>query len=389
MKRLPSKTDRKEGHVAAALVGLALSFTLLFSALAKGQQDHKGALETHLKDVERQKGAVREKLRTTKRRQRDVLGQIEQSDANLEEIDGDLRYTRGRLGEVERSLRSCQQLLSRTQGELTARRGLLSGRLRSSYERGTADLTCFFLSSEDSWDILARGYYLRCLLRCDCKLLRDVEAKKAQVEAQKAELALRKAQVQAFQSRLVARQKDESAERRQKAQLLSRLKNERALGEAALAELERESNEIEAQIRALAKTKGGRERQEQPWTGGFIRPVDGAVTSGFGMRMHPILNVWKMHTGVDLAASTGTPIKAAAGGTVIIAERKKGYGNTVVIDHGGGVSTLYGHCSTILVSVGQSVEQGQTIAEVGSTGLCTGPHLHFEKRINGKPVDPL
>jgi murein DD-endopeptidase MepM/ murein hydrolase activator NlpD len=120
-----------------------------------------------------------------------------------------------------------------------------------------------------------------------------------------------------------------------------------------------------------------------PSAAGFIWPVNGTVVSGFGMR-------WgRLHEGIDITASTGTPIWAAAAGTVIHAGWLGGYGNLVVVDHGDGLATAYAHASSILVSVGQSVAQGETIALVGSTGDSSGPHLHFEVRVNGVAVDPL
>jgi murein DD-endopeptidase MepM/ murein hydrolase activator NlpD len=106
------------------------------------------------------------------------------------------------------------------------------------------------------------------------------------------------------------------------------------------------------------------------------------------MRMHPITHQWKMHTGLDIGAPMGATITAAAGGKVIYSGWEGGYGNTVIIDHGGSTSTLYGHCSQLFVSEGQDVQRGQAIAAVGATGEATGPHLHFEIRINGVPVDP-
>ncbi len=120
-----------------------------------------------------------------------------------------------------------------------------------------------------------------------------------------------------------------------------------------------------------------------PSASGFIWPVAGAVTSGFGWR-------WgRMHEGIDIAAATGTPIGASASGTVIYAGWMSGYGNLVVVDHGGGVATAYAHMSSIAAGVGQGVSQGQTIGYVGCTGHCFGPHLHFEVRLNGSAVDPL
>jgi len=118
-------------------------------------------------------------------------------------------------------------------------------------------------------------------------------------------------------------------------------------------------------------------------------PVNGNVTSGFGYRMHPIFHVMKMHTGVDISAGMGTPIKAAAAGTVIFGGWRGGYGQAVIISHGNGLATLYAHQSKLLVSVGDKVKRGEVIGKVGSTGYSTGPHLHFEVRVGGNPVDPM
>jgi murein DD-endopeptidase MepM/ murein hydrolase activator NlpD len=122
---------------------------------------------------------------------------------------------------------------------------------------------------------------------------------------------------------------------------------------------------------------------------GWGMPASGGVTSGFGMRFHPVLHRTKLHTGTDFGAGYGAPIYAAKSGTVIFAGWQTAYGNMVIIDHGGGFSTLYGHASSLNVSGGQSVRRGQHIANVGSTGFSTGPHLHFEIRVNGSPVNPL
>ena len=121
----------------------------------------------------------------------------------------------------------------------------------------------------------------------------------------------------------------------------------------------------------------------------MIKPASGSITSSFGMRYHPILKRSRPHQGIDIGASNRSPIVAAATGTIIKAGWMSGYGNTVVIDHGSGISTLYGHCSVIHVAEGQLVTMGTKVASVGSTGLATGPHLHFEVRKNGKPVNPV
>ena len=122
---------------------------------------------------------------------------------------------------------------------------------------------------------------------------------------------------------------------------------------------------------------------------GWLMPAGGGVTSGFGMRFHPVLHRTKLHTGTDFGAGYGAPIYAAKSGTVIFAGWQTAYGNMVIIEHGGNFSTLYGHASSLNASSGQSVRRGQHIAAVGSTGFSTGPHLHFEIRVNGEPVNPM
>jgi murein DD-endopeptidase MepM/ murein hydrolase activator NlpD len=176
--------------------------------------------------------------------------------------------------------------------------------------------------------------------------------------------------------------------RAQKAHLVSDLGRLRAYWERALAQMEADSRDIEAQIRRYQRTTG-RVPYSTPWRGSFMRPVSGGVTSGFGYRMHPILGVRRMHTGVDISASAGTPIRAADGGTVIWSGSRGGYGLCVIIDHGGGMATVYGHCSRLAVGAGNNVRKGDVIGYVGSTGLSTGPHLHFEVRHNGSPINPL
>jgi murein DD-endopeptidase MepM/ murein hydrolase activator NlpD len=162
-------------------------------------------------------------------------------------------------------------------------------------------------------------------------------------------------------------------------------------------EFQAQAQDLAAQSEAVAEELGRRQAQAQSdassssssGTGGLADPLPHIeINSGFGYRVHPIYGTVLLHTGDDLAADSGDPIHAAADGVVVSAGWLGGYGNATVIDHGGGLATLYGHQSVILVSPGQHVVKGQVIGKVGCTGSCTGPHLHFEVRINGNPVDP-
>jgi len=212
------------------------------------------------------------------------------------------------------------------------------------------------------------------------------EAKVKVIEAaiigQAEELERTAAELDATERELGEKRSELAAEYERQAELLARVEAQIGEFEGELTGLEGEEASIRSRIQAASQPAGTKPGQ-------LTRPIPGRVESGFGSRMHPIFGTVKMHNGVDMHGSTGQPIRAGAGGTVILSGVKGGYGNTVMIDHGGGMVTLYAHQSTIGVSVGQKVTAGQTIGYVGSSGLSTGPHLHFEVRINGTPVDPM
>jgi murein DD-endopeptidase MepM/ murein hydrolase activator NlpD len=184
-------------------------------------------------------------------------------------------------------------------------------------------------------------------------------------------------------------------------QVVERLKSDKRALEAAQAQLEKDSKGISSLIqkkvaemqRRLAEEARERAKRGEPvaivlGTGQFTLPSVGEITSSFGWRTHPILGYQKFHSGMDFGADYGSPIMAADRGVVVFAGWYGGYGNTIIIDHGGGMTTLYAHSEELYVAEGQSVQRGQAIAAVGSTGLSTGPHLHFEVRRDGEPIDP-
>ena len=165
------------------------------------------------------------------------------------------------------------------------------------------------------------------------------------------------------------------------AQMQDQLRYDRATSEQAY-------NELTAASEQIAKMIQSRGASAPAGSGHMLMPLAGTVTSEFGWRSHPIYGSARFHSGIDIGGDYGQSISAADAGTVSYAGWISGYGNTVIIDHGGGISTLYGHNQSLAVSVGQSVAQGETIAYCGSTGNSTGPHCHFEVRVNGEPVNP-
>jgi murein DD-endopeptidase MepM/ murein hydrolase activator NlpD len=220
----------------------------------------------------------------------------------------------------------------------------------------------------------------------------DIERRVEEWEGESAALAAADAEVTAI---IQAEEARIEAARQAEIQRQADLERQRLAEEQRLADLERQ-RQLGEQPAATEETAPDDGAVVEPPAlppvdapSSFIWPVNGAVVSQFGFRIHPIFGTERFHSGIDVNAGSGTPIAASAGGVVITSGWMDGYGNTVIIDHGGGFATLYAHQSQVAVSVGQSVNQGEIIGYVGSTGWSTGPHLHFEVRIGGAPVNPL
>jgi murein DD-endopeptidase MepM/ murein hydrolase activator NlpD len=265
-------------------------------------------------------------------------------------------------------------------------------RLRALYEAGPASYLEIIFTANSFSDLVVRAELLQRLMASDVKMVNEVkeyqsrvQAEKARIEGTKQELEQRQAEIAGLQRKSQSETNDIRAKVSERSAKLRRIQNERKAYEQALDELEATSRKLESFIRGNSR-KGPSTAQAS--SKGMIWPVRGPITSPFGWRFHPILRTNRFHSGYDIAVRSGTSVAAAASGTVILAGWAGGYGKAVIIDHGGNISTLYGHNSTLLVSEGQSVKAGQIIAKSGSTGLSTGPHVHFEVRKSGEPVDP-
>jgi murein DD-endopeptidase MepM/ murein hydrolase activator NlpD len=205
----------------------------------------------------------------------------------------------------------------------------------------------------------------------------DLEDQRDAADAARAAVAAEKAEVERLRAEAEPARAAAHAEEEREAQMLAGISARRSEFEAQLASLQAEQ---QALGRGVSRGSG---------SGQLSWPCDGDVSSGFGYRVHPISGTRRMHTGLDLGCANGAPIHASGSGVVTDAGPRGGYGNAVVIDHGDGLATLYGHQSRVAVSAGQQVSEGEVIGYVGSTGQSTGPHLHWEVWVNGTPVDPM
>lgn len=345
-------------------------------------------LRQSLSQVHRKIREKRAQLRSTKRQEKRITSEIEEVEHRLLRTQARLEYVQKRLRTLERQHVVVTRRIEETERRLADRRRVLAFRLRQTYYQGRDGYLHVLLASRSMSDYMSRSFYVQKIIDADTRLIEAIRTDEEMLRRDRAALEKQAAEQRRLQAELVRRTAEYRQDRDRKRDLLADVRSTRKSLEEALDVLEEASREIEARIRAMQQTARGRARLLKAWTGRFIRPVNGPVTSEFGMRYHPILRRYRMHNGVDFSASSGSPILAAADGEVILATYMRGYGNTVVVDHGGGVTTLYAHCSALLVSEGQTVRQGQVIARVGSTGLSTGPHLHFEVRHNGTPVNP-
>lgn len=316
----------------------------------------------------------------------EVAGRIGTLQANEDWTQRRLDWNAIQLGAARRSLRLHDELLKR--------------RLVDIYEYGDLSYVNALVAARSFSEFVERWEDLRLLIAANERAVRArkvAERRVAAIEADLERTRLMLAQEEQAQEEARSQLDSLASERRnlvelageQKHQVASQVAEIEGLSAAEESQLEsliqERQRELEAQRKA-AGIAGGVESEGGP--GSFSWPVTGTITSPFGWRSNPFGGSPEFHQGLDIAAPSGTTVTAAAGGTVIMAQWYGGYGNYILIDHGGGYSTGYGHLSAIYVSNGQSVSRGQAIGAVGSTGQSTGPHLHFEVRINGKPVDP-
>lgn len=331
---------------------------------------------------------IRAMLRPIKAKQRTYTHQLTVAQNRLEITRRSLRDIQSQLRDTRLELEQVREELTEAERRLDERRELLATRLIDTYKHGSVSYLNVVLGAGDFWDLLNRGYIVRSIVQKDSELMEQIRQDKEQIEAYKVQLEEKervRAELEREHLALTHSARSQAVECRQ---ILTEINRDRVKYEQALAELEQTSSEIGAMIRRMQARPQSPGSSSRIFGGRFIMPVVGRKTSGFGMRFHPILKQHRLHTGVDYAAPTGTPIKAAAKGEVIYSGTMRGYGNTVIIDHGSNVQTVYAHCSRLLTRAGATVNQGQVIAHVGSTGWSTGPHLHFEVRRNGVPVNP-
>ena len=361
--------------IATTLATLIVAMpTATFASL----EDDKASYEQQAEEKLRQSDELRTRINTVSEEKRLIDEEADAAIAEYNAIKADLDALRYQIADNE-------EQLDITRHDYEKKLKVLKKRVRDIYINGQISYIDVLFGAHDFQDLMTRMDLLKHIVAKDYDLVQSVLQDKSRLEELRVGL-LRDKDALEPQVDKAAEAKDRMLVKQRKRQdMIDKLENDKATVDRQYDELMAASKQIEEMLRqshinSMPPVSGG--------SGAMIWPISGPITSEYGWRTHPIFGTQRYHSGLDIGGDYGMAIHAAQSGTVEYAGWISGYGNTVILNHGGGVTTLYGHNQSLAVGVGQSVSQGEVIAYCGSTGNSTGPHCHFEVRVNGEPTSP-
>lgn len=370
--------------LCSVLAFVILCFSIFSCVFAENEntdlQQQREDLQNQINDANGQLEDVQDELSEN-------LQQVQKLDEKIESSNKELEEINTKISELQASMNEVQAKLEIAEENFNNQKEKLDNRLIAVYESSDTEYLDVILSSRSISEFLSNYFLITELAKHDTELLEDMQTKKNEIKKAKDKLENNKnelATIKANQSKTAKILENTKTVREN---YISKLSNSEKEIQTKIDEYNAQFAAINAEIIAMVKDGIAAE-----YIGGELAwPVPGytRISSKFGMRTHPITGVYKLHTGTDISAPMGANFIAANDGIVTKAEYNGAYGNMVIIDHGGGVSTLYAHGSEILVQVGQAVKRGEPVLKVGSTGYSTGPHAHFEVRLNGVVTDPM
>lgn len=359
-----------------------LGVSTIYAAELTDLQEQQTQVQANQDMATTQLQAVKEELTQN-------LQQVQELNNNIAQYEAEINNYNGQIVNLQNDISKTEEEIKKAEENYKTQKKLLDDRLITMYEAGTTEYLDVVLSSKTITEFLSNYYLLSILADSNVDFLDTIEKQKKIIEEQKEKLEEQKKQV------------NTSKEEKEKAAII--LENTRVMKNTYTSQLTDQEKQIQSEIDAYQTQLNQLEAEIQAITansliinpnyigGEMLWPVPGytKLSSTFKMRVHPITGVYKLHTGIDIPAPIGTNFLAANEGIVVKASYNSAYGNMVMVDHGGGVSTLYAHGDQIMVTLGQTVKKGDVVLKTGNTGNSTGPHAHFEVRINGTPVDPL
>ncbi|EJU26999.1 murein hydrolase activator EnvC family protein [Selenomonas sp. CM52] len=370
---------KKGKKAAAALLSAVYLMTLAPLAQAETLEEQRDAHIEKAEQAQKKKNEIESRIEGLSEEKRVVDEAADEATKAYKDVKKELDATESRIDENEDKLKVLNK-------DFAVKRDQLAKRVRDIYINGQINYLDVLFGAKDFQDFFTRMDLLKRVIQQDYDLVQVVFAEKTAIETSQKELEKDKAAKEKLVVSAAGRKKEAEKKQAAKQAIIDKMETDRATQERIINENLAASKEVEQMIRnsryqpASPALSGG---------GALNWPLGGPITSPFGWRVHPITGASRFHSGIDIGGDYGDTIHAAGAGIVSYAGWISGYGYAVIIDHGGGISTLYGHNQALLVSEGQSVSQGQAIAECGSTGNSTGPHCHFEVRVDGEPVDPM
>jgi murein DD-endopeptidase MepM/ murein hydrolase activator NlpD len=388
------KSPAQRCHFAQWLQGILLGIfclVLVWFITAhplSAQEAHLDQLKQKQQQLEQQRSLVQKERERVQRQEASAHKNLKGIRRNIQATNSQIQLTEAKLQTATDVLKKLESDLSRAERTYYQRQSATISRLQFLQRQQGSSGWAVLLQSENLNDFLDRRFQLRRIYQADRKILSDLKLSAERLDRQRQQVEQKRNDITLISQQLMAQKAQFEQQADSQKQVVDRLRTNRQALEAAEAQLEQDSANIGRLIQERIAAERGKGGVVILGTGQFNLPSSAPISSPFGWRMHPILGYQRFHAGLDFAADYGSPIFAADRGSVIFAGWYGGYGNTVILDHGNGLTTLYGHAQELYVSEGQAVERGQAIAATGSTGLSTGPHLHFEVRSNGEPVDP-
>ena len=366
---------------------LLICFVTTFTYAEEENENNTVDLQQQRSDLQNQLNEANGQLNDVQSNLSENLQQIEKLDNKIEASEEKLAEQESKITELKDSISKIEEELNTTTEKYEKQKKLFQQRLVATYEAGETQYLDILLKSKSLSDFLSSYYIITELAEIDNDLIEELESKKKTIDLSKQKLENEKDELATIIENQTKISRTLQNTKKMRESFIEKLSDEEKDLQAKIDEINKQYAEVNNQILALAE-----QGIETAYIGGELEwPVPGytVITSKYAMRVHPITGQYKLHTGVDIGAPEGANFIAANDGVVVKAEHNAAYGNMVIIDHGGGISTLYAHGSEILVELGQTVKRGDAVLKVGSTGYSTGPHAHFEVRINGVTTDPL
>jgi murein DD-endopeptidase MepM/ murein hydrolase activator NlpD len=353
--------------------------------------------EEEYQRIQKQISSTRQKLTETTKKEKTVTQQIEILSQKITITQQKVNVVTLKIKKIHQNIVNLSNEIAVKNKKIAEVEDLLRHRLVSIYKYGGVTDFNLLLSSQGTEDALANSYLLGKIADQDRQLIDELKSQKQKLNETQEQLKIQKASLESHSNELRQQTKELKGAADERNTILAKVRKDKALYMAQQEELLRASKELQARIKRLLAEKRKLAEKKHPgkpqtvyYRGGRLAwPVQGSITSTFGTRVHPIFKTKITHTGLDISAPNGTPVKAADTGEVLFTGWLSGYGNVVILDHGGNLTTVYAHLSRIECSEGAKVNRGSTIGRVGATGVATGNHLHFETRINGDAVNPM